>query len=176
MNDLYLEQLDVKTTFLHGELEEQIYIKQPEEFIIEEKEDHVFLLKKSLYDLKQSPRKWYKQFDSFMTGREYSRSKRDSCVYFKKLDKGSFIYLLLDVDDILIAFSNIVEINKLKTLFKSEFEMKNLGATKKILGMEIKRDNKSGLLHLTQEKHIEKILKRFGMTNAKSVSTPYCCW
>ena len=71
--DLQLEQLDVKTTFLHGELEEQIYMHQPEGFIISGKEYHVCLLKKSLYGLKkslyglkQSPRKWYKRFDTFI--------------------------------------------------------------------------------------------------------------
>ncbi|KAL3514410.1 hypothetical protein ACH5RR_027127 [Cinchona calisaya] len=140
MYDLELEQLDVKTTFLHGELEEQIYMKQPEGFKIEEKEDHVCLLKKSLYGLKQSPRQWYKRFDSFMLGHGYSRSMYDSCVYFQKLTDGSFIYLLLYVDDMLIVAKNLIEIYTLKSQLNSEFEMKDLGAVKKILGMEIKRD------------------------------------
>lgn len=82
MHDLKLEQLDVKTTFLRGELEEQIHMHQPEGFKIEGKEDHVCLLKKFLYGLKQSPRQWYKRFDSFMLGHGYSRSMYDSCFYF----------------------------------------------------------------------------------------------
>ena len=86
-----------------------------------------------------------------MTGHGYSRSKYDSCMYFRKLVNGSFIYLLLYVDDMLIAFSDIVEINKLKAFLKGEFDMKDLGAVKKILGMKIKRNRKSGLLHLTRE-------------------------
>ncbi|KAK3006259.1 hypothetical protein RJ639_016885 [Escallonia herrerae] len=64
--DLELEQLDVKITFLHCELEEQIFMPQPKGFVILDKEDHVFLLKKSLYGLKQSPMQWYKRFDTFM--------------------------------------------------------------------------------------------------------------
>jgi len=132
--DLELEQLDVKTTFLHGDLEEQIYMKQPKGFIVEGKEDHACLLKKSLYDIKQSPRQWYKRFDSFTIGHNYSRSNYDSCVYHKKLQDGTFVYLLLYVDDMLIASKSISEINKLKTLLNNEFEMKNLGAAKKILG------------------------------------------
>jgi len=69
--DLELKQLDVKTTFLHDDLEEQIYMKQPEGFVVEGKEDHACLLKKSLYGLKQSPRQWYKIFNSFMIGHNY---------------------------------------------------------------------------------------------------------
>ncbi|KAG8502420.1 hypothetical protein CXB51_000378 [Gossypium anomalum] len=98
MHDLELEQLDVKTVFLYGELEEDIYMQQPEDFTLLEKEDYVCLLKKSLYSLKQSPRQWYKRFDSFMTPNDFKRSSFDSCVYFKKNSDSSFVYLLLYVD------------------------------------------------------------------------------
>ena len=66
MHDLEFEQLDVKTVFLHGELEEEIYMDQPEGFVVPGKENYVYKLKRSLYGLKQSPRQWYKRFDSFM--------------------------------------------------------------------------------------------------------------
>ena len=172
MYDLELEQLDVKTAFLHGELEEQIYMEQPHGFEVDGKEDHVCLLKKSLYGLKQSSRQWYKRFDSFMLGHGYTRSMYDSCVYFRKLTDGSFVYLLLYVDDMLIATKNLSEIHTLKMQLSSEFEMKDLGATKKILGMEIKRDRGVGKLFLTQKNYLKKVLERFGMKNAKPVSTP----
>ena len=113
--NLDLEQLYVKTAFLHGKLEEQIYLNQPEEFIILEKEDHVCLLKKSLYGLKQSLKKWYKRFDTFIIGNGYHKSEYDNYVYHKELFDGSFIYLLLYVDDMLISYKNMFEINKLKT-------------------------------------------------------------
>ncbi|KAG8498620.1 hypothetical protein CXB51_005202 [Gossypium anomalum] len=87
MYDLELKQLDVKTTFLHGELEENIYMQQPKGFIISEKKDYVCLLKKSLYGLKQSPRQWYKS-------------------------DGSFVYVLLYVDDMLIVAKDEGEIRK----------------------------------------------------------------
>ena len=80
--DLELEQMDVKTTFLHGELE-KIYTKQPEGYIQEGKENKMCFLKKSLYGLKQSPRQWYKRFKSFMIKAKYNRCEHDSCVYFK---------------------------------------------------------------------------------------------
>ena len=90
-------------------------------------------LKRSLYGLKQSPRQWYKLFDQFMIGQRYKICKFDNCVYFLRLHDDSFIYLLLYVDDMLIASKNVKEIEKLKTKLNQEFEMKDLGETKKIL-------------------------------------------
>ena len=81
--DLELEQIDVKTSFVHDELEEKIYMKQFEGYIQENKENKVYLLKKFLYGLNQSLRQWYKQFDSFMIKTRYNRCEYDSCVYFK---------------------------------------------------------------------------------------------
>ena len=78
-------------------------MQQLKGFIVLRKENCVCLLKKSLYDLKQSPRHWYKRFDSFMTTHDFKRSNYDSCVYFKRSDDGSFVYLLLYVNDMLIV-------------------------------------------------------------------------
>ncbi|XXG70306.1 hypothetical protein AAC387_Pa06g3094 [Persea americana] len=170
--NLELEQLDVKTVFLHGELDKQIYMHQPEGFEIHGKEDHICLLKKSLYGLKQSPRQWYKRFDTFMVGNGYCRSAYDNCVYHKKHSNGSYVYLLLYVDDMLIAAKDMSEINGLKTQLSGEFEMKDLGAVKKILGMEIQRDRKAGKLSLSQKGYLEKVMERFGMQSSKPVNTP----
>ncbi|KAG8473612.1 hypothetical protein CXB51_036051 [Gossypium anomalum] len=171
MHDLELEQLDVKTVFLHGELEEDIYMQQPEGFIVSEKENYVYLLKKSLYSLKQSPRQWYKRFDSFMTSHDFKRNSFESCVYFKKNSDGSFVYLLLYADDMLIAAKDKGKIRKVKDQLSEEFEMKDLGPTKKILGIEILRDRKSSKLYLSQKGYIEKVLCRFNIQSAKPVST-----
>ncbi|KAJ4729013.1 Retrovirus-related Pol polyprotein from transposon TNT 1-94 [Melia azedarach] len=124
--DLELEQLDVKTAFLHGELEEEIYITQPDGFQVPGKEDYVCKLKKSLYGLKQSPRQWYKRFDSYMIEIGYTRSPYDCCVYYSKATNGSLIYLVLYVDDMLIAAENKSDVQKLKDLLSVEFEMKDL--------------------------------------------------
>jgi hypothetical protein len=147
--DYELEQLVVKTVFLHRELEENIYMNQPEGFVIPRKENLVCRLKKSLYGWKQSPRQWYKRFDSFMLSHGFKRFDYDSCVYLKIVN-GSTIYLLLYVDDMLIAAKEKLEIAKLNAQLSKEFEMKDLGATKKILGMQITRDRKSGKLYLSQ--------------------------
>ena len=102
----------------------------------------------------------------------YSRTDFDACVYFRRLPDNSFIYLLLYVDDMLIAAKSMIEINKLKTRLSGEFEMKNLGAARKILGMEIRRDRKAGKLFLSQKSYLEKVVEKFGMQYAKPVSVP----
>jgi hypothetical protein len=172
VEDLHLEQLDVKTTFLHGDLEEEIYMQQPQGYEVKGKENLVCRLKKRLYGLKQAPRQWYLKFDRFMTEQGYSRCHSDHCVYFKRLENGSYIILLLYVDDMLVAGSNMQDINVLKKKLANSFAMKDLGAAKKILGMRITRDRKNRKLTLSQGEYIEKVLERFRMQNAKPVSTP----
>ncbi|KAL4304503.1 hypothetical protein GQ457_10G014750 [Hibiscus cannabinus] len=152
--------------------EEQIYMQQPEGFTQSGDEHLVCKLKKSLYGLKQSPRQWYKRFDSYMIQIGYKRCEYDCCVYVKSLDDGSFIFLLLYVDDMLIVAKNMHDVVGLKALLSQEFDMKDLGAAKKILGMEIHRDRSSRKLWLSQQSYVEKVLDRFGMSNAKPVSTP----
>lgn len=129
-------------------------------------------LKKSLYGLKQSPRQWNKRFDSFMIKIGFTPCEHDCCVYVKRLDDDSYIYLLLYVDDMLIAAKRKVEINKIKDLLSKEFDMKDLGIARKILGMEICRDRTAGKLWLSQKDYVVKLLEWFGMVNAKQVSTP----
>ena len=171
--DMELVQMDVKTAFLHGDLEEEIYITQPYGFKVAGKENWACKLNKSLYGLKQSPRQRYKRFDQFMIGQNYTRSSFDHCVYFRKLQDGSFIYLLLYVNDMLIASRNQGEICRFKAQLSKEFEMKDLGELKKILGMEIARDRQRGTLCLTQNRYLKKVLQRFGMSEkTKPVSTP----
>ena len=113
---------------------------QPEGYKVAGNEDWVCKLSKLLYGLQQSSRQWYKQFDKFMKGQKYKRSKYNHCVYLHNLPDGSYIYLLLYLDDMLIAAKSQVEIDRLKAQMSKEFEMKDLGEAKKILGMEISRD------------------------------------
>ena len=121
--DYELEQLDVKIAFLHEELEEDIYMQQPEGFTVSCKEDCVCLLKKPLYGLKQSPRQLYKRFDSFMISHDFKRDSFDSCVYFKQCNDESFLYMLLYVDDMLIATRSKENIRSVKAQLNNEFEM-----------------------------------------------------
>lgn len=165
--DLELEQLDVKTAFLHGDLDEAIFMEQPQGFAQNRNKRFVCKLRKSLYGLRQSPRQWYKKFDSFMVGQNFTRSKYDHCVYFKKLENDMFIILVLDVDDMLVASKSMFEINRLKAQLARAFDMKDLGAANQILGMQIHRDGKNGKLWLSQKKYVEKILQRLNMNKVK---------
>jgi hypothetical protein len=106
-----------------------------------------------------------------MTEQGYSRCHSDHCVYFKRLENGSYTILLLYVYDMLVAGSNMQDINVLKKKLSNSFAMKDLGVAKKILGMRITRDKKNHKLALSRGDYIEKVLERFRMKNAKPVST-----
>ncbi|GJU83864.1 retrovirus-related pol polyprotein from transposon TNT 1-94 [Tanacetum coccineum] len=166
--DLHQEQLDVKTDFLHGYLDEYIYMTQPEGFQSAGKEENlVCKLKKSLYGLKQAPRQWYLKFDSFIHRTRYKRCAMDNCFYLKKFGS-SLVILLLYVDDMLVAGSDMAEIKKIKRQLSQEFKMKDLGYTKQILGMNIIRDKTNGSLRISQEKYIDKVLEKFNMKDAEA--------
>ena len=138
--DLHLEQLDMKTAFLHEKLEEEIYILQPEGFVERGKENLVCRLNKFLYGLKQAPMCWYKRFDSFITSLGYNILSLDHCAYYKRFEVNDFIILLLYVDDMLVAGPNKDRIQELKAQLTRGFEMKDLGPVNKIVRMQIHRD------------------------------------
>ena len=170
--NLELDQLDVKTAFLYGDLDEEIFMEQPEGFKVKRKENMVCKLKKSLYELKQVPRQRYKKFDSCMMSQEYKSTFVDPCVYVRKFPDDKFIILLLYFDDMLIVGQDVFIIQKLKMELSKTFYMKDLGSAKCILGMEILRDRKASKLWLSQERYIERMLEMFNMKNSKPVSTP----
>jgi len=170
--DLEVEQMDVKTAFLHGELEEEIYMEQPKGFAAKGEKNLVCKLKKSLYGLKQAPRQWYKKFDSFMGEHCYATTSCDHCVFIKRFSGDDFIILLLYVDDMLIVGRSTSRIEELKNNLGKTFAMKDLGPAKQILGIRIRRDRKAKKLWMSQEGYIEKVLQRFSMDKAKMISTP----
>ncbi|CAM8937160.1 unnamed protein product [Rhodiola kirilowii] len=124
MYDLELEQLDVKTAFLHWELDEKIYMEQPQGFVDKRNEDKVCFLQKSLYGLKQSRRLWYIRFDTYVLKLGFVRSVYDACFYFALTD-GDPVYILLYVDDIPLISKSKEKISKLKKDLSDEFDMKD---------------------------------------------------
>eukprot|EP00253_Pinus_taeda_P024734 PITA_24734 len=163
--------MDVKATFLHGDLEEEICMKQLEGFAVKGKKELVCKLKKSLYGLKQSLRMWYQKFDTFIWGLGFTIRKADHCVYFKLIGD-HVIYLVLHVDDILLVVNDKEIIQDLKTQLSSKFDMKDLSAANYILGMEIKQDQAKRKLLLNQRKYVETILQRFSMQDSKPMKVP----
>ena len=170
--DMELVQMDVKTTFLHGDLHEELYMRQPEGFVVTCKEHLVCKLRKSLYGLKQAPREWYYKFHTFMLSQGYKRSNIDHCLYTKRATDGSLLILILYVDDMLLAGQHSDELAALQSKLNDTFDMKDLGDANHILGMRIKRDRSKRLLYLSQTEYIAKVLKRFNMEEGKALTTP----
>jgi len=146
-----------KLPFFMAILKRKINMSQPTGFKTTRKEHMICKSKKSLYGLKQSPKQWYKRFDSFVWGKRYTRKHYDSCVYYNKLPSRKYIYLLLYVDDMLIASKSRSAIDKMKDL-SFKFEMKDLGKAKKMLDMEIEWDQKDDKVSLAQKRYLKKIL------------------
>lgn len=161
--------LDVKTAFLHGDLEEEIYLSTPDG--IKAREGMAYKLLKSLYGLKQAPRCWNDKFNKFLLSIGFKRSKHDSCLYTKFDDKREDVLIvIMYVDDLLIAGSKLQAIEKLKKDLSVRFEMSDCGVLKYFLGIKIEYE--TGCLKLSQEASIEKVLNKFGMLECNSVKSP----
>ncbi|CAM8986467.1 unnamed protein product [Rhodiola kirilowii] len=125
-------------------------MSQPVGFEDSSKPNYVCLLKKSIYCLKQSPRQWNIKFNECMLSLGFIRSKYDTCLYLKRPKSGLCLYLLLYVDDILIMSNAESEIEKIKKELSMNIDMKDLGNTKKILGINIIRDRPNKRMILSQ--------------------------
>ena len=168
--NLELHQMDVKTAFLNGDLEEEVYMEQPEGFIKENENKLVCKLKKSIYGLKQASRQWYLKFNRIITSFGFTENTVDHCIYLK-VSGSRFMILVLYVDDILLASNDLGMIYETKKYLKNNFDMKDMGEATFVIGIEIYRDRSRGLLELSQEAYIKNVLKRFRMEwcNAQNV-------
>ena len=162
--------MDVKTAFLNGELDEEIYMEQPEGFVVKGQERKVCKLIKSLYGLKQALKQWHEKFDMTLLSNGFTINECDKCIYVKGY-KDAYVIICLYVDDMLILGTNKDVINQTKKMLKSCFDMKDLGLVDVILGVRIKRSSEGYIL--TQSHYIEKVLKKFGHFNDKPVVTPF---
>jgi hypothetical protein len=171
IHNLVVHQMDVKTAFLNGDLEEEIYMDQPEGFVVHGKENKVCRLVKSLYGLKQAPKQWHEKFDKVMLLDGYKVNGSDKCVYTKFDDNLCGVIVCLYVDDMLILGTNIDVVNDTKQFLSSKFDMKDLGEADLILGIKLTK-LKNGF-RMSQEHFVEKILRKFDFYDSKPVSTPY---
>ena len=174
--DWEVHQMDVKTAFLQGDLDEEIYMKQPDGYVDKEKPNHVCKLKKSIYGLKQAARCWNFAIDSFLKSNGYKNSGADSCLYVKSVKQSNgkvdFIILALYVDDILLFSNNIDMLTKEKILLARRFKVEDLDEVHYVLGMSVERNRNSRTLSISQPKYLEGILKRANMDKCKPVTTP----
>ncbi|GJV00811.1 zinc finger, CCHC-type containing protein [Tanacetum coccineum] len=170
IHNLVIHQMDVKTAFLNGDLDEEVYMKQPEGFVMPGNEHKVCKLVKSLYGLKQAPKQWHQKFDEVVLSSGFHLNQSDKCVYSKFDNSGKGVIICLYVDDMLIFGTDQNQVDKTKKFLSSRFSMKDMGEADIILGIKIKRENKG--IVITQSHYIEKILKKFNREDCSPVSTP----
>ena len=160
--DYEIWQMDVKTTFLNGSLEEDIYMQQSEGFIPRGQEHMACKLKRSIYGLKQASRTWNIRFDQAITLYSFEKIPDEPCVY-KRIQGTKVVFLVLYADDILLIGNDIEVLSSVKGWLQKNFDMKDLGEVNYILGIKLLRDRKNKALALSQALYIDKILARFSM-------------
>lgn len=165
--DYFVKHYDIKSAFLNGELQEEIYLRQPPGF---ERGNSVLRLKKSLYGLKQAARAWNLALHGVLLECGSVQSENDKCLYRIKNGK-EILYILVHVDDILIAGNSNRLANQVSKQINSKFELKDLGLVRHYLGIDVKR-NVDGSYSIGQSRYIEKIVGEAGLTNAKISKFP----
>ena len=167
--NMFIHQMDVVTAFLNGTLDEDIYMEQPEGYVVPGKENLVCHLKKSLYGLKQSPRCWNKSFKEFMISQGFQQSAADPCVFIRNVN-GQLAIVAVHVDDLILLTETEQEMIDLKASLAARFKMKDMGKLHYCLGVNIK--TMDGVLQMSQEQYIKKILNKYKLQDCKPVSTP----
>jgi len=164
-----LHQLDINNAFLHGSLEEEVYIIPPEGYA--KAKGKVCKLNKALYGLKQASRQWNKEFTQFLTSNDFLKSKNDYSLFTKgELQSGTFLAVLVYVDDVLITREDEEGIKNLKNKLHHAFTIKDLGLMRYFLGIEVSRTTEGTTLH--QRKYIFDILQDIGFSACKPASSP----
>nr|CAE04463.2 OSJNBa0029L02.4 [Oryza sativa Japonica Group] len=164
--DYEIWQMDVKTAFLNGNLDEDVYMTQPKGFVDPQSAKKICKLQKSIYGLKQASRSWNIRFDEVVKASGFVKNEEEPCVY-KKINRSALGFLILYVDDILLIGNDIPMLKSAKTSLKNSFSMKDLGEATYILGIRIYRDRSKRLIGLSQSTYINKMLKRFNMQDSK---------
>ena len=150
-----VHQMDVKTAFLNGDLDDEVYMKQPEGFVLPINEKKVCKLVKSLYGLKQASKQWHEKFDLIILSDSFVHNSSDKCMY-SKFTKEYEVIVCLYVDDMLIFGTNMKGVCETKKYLSSMFQMKDLNEVDTILGIKIKRHSKD--FALCQSNYVEKVL------------------
>ncbi|WJZ84417.1 hypothetical protein VitviT2T_004022 [Vitis vinifera] len=167
--DWPFHQLDVKNAFLHGDLEEEIYMDLPPGYTATPEAKIACRLQRALYGLKQSPRAWFGRFSSAMRKYGFQQSNSDHTLFLKH-QVGKITALIVYVDDMIITGDDVEEISKLQEQLSTKFEMKNLGGLKYFLGIEVARSRQG--IFLSQKKYILDLLAEVGLLGCKPVDIP----
>ena len=163
-HDFLIHQMDVETAFLNGKLNEEIYMQQLEGYVKPGEEHLVCKLERSLYGLKQSSRCWNKTFRESVEKVGFTQASADPCVFIRKKDM--FTIIAIHVDDLMILAEDILEMQRLKDSLKVQFKMKDMGELHYYVGVSIFQDKEREQVYLHQGQYVEKMLKKFGQTDA----------
>ncbi|KAM1111108.1 hypothetical protein ACFX13_010490 [Malus domestica] len=165
-----LFQLDVKSAFLNGVLEEEVYVEQPEGFELANAGHKVYKLRKALYGLKQAPRAWYSEIDAYLSLCKFKRSTSEATLYTRSDDEGGLIIVSIYVDDIIYTGSSDKMLSEFKKEMMERYEMSDLGLLHHFLGMGILQTDQGVFIH--QSKYAKSLLVKFGLEDCKPVSIP----
>jgi hypothetical protein len=168
LKNWYVFQLDVKSAFLHGELDEDIYVEQPLGY--QKDRNKVYKLKKSLYGLKQAPRAWYSKIEAYFCHEGFLKCPHEHTLFVKYFTDNKVLIVSLYVDDLIFTGNDEKVFADFKHSMKNNFAMTDLGRMKYFLGVEVKQDEKG--IYINQQKYALEILKRFGLSECNSVCNP----
>ncbi|GJU75709.1 retrovirus-related pol polyprotein from transposon TNT 1-94 [Tanacetum coccineum] len=167
--DFKLFQMDVKSAFLNGFINEEVYVAQPLGFIDFAKPNHVYRLKKALYGLKQAPKAWYDRLKAFLIKHDYTMGMVDNTLFTKKKDP-NLIIVQIYVDDIIFGSTCQEMCDDFAKIMHDEFEMSMMGELNFFLGLQIKQLEDG--IFFNQSKYIKEMLKKFGLEDSKPMKTP----
>ncbi|KAJ4751816.1 polyprotein [Rhynchospora pubera] len=166
----HVYQFDVKSAFLNGDLMEEVYVEQPEGFMVEGKENWVYKLNKALYGLKQAPRAWYSRIDSHFLKHGFERSQNEPNLYVKRKGNEGLLVVCLYVDDMMYMGTSEEMILQFKQCMLQQFEMTDLGKMHYFLGLEVEQEE--GSIFISQRKYAADLLEKFGLKGCNSASIP----
>ena len=162
-------QMDVKSAFLNGELEEEVFVEQPPSFVDPRFPNHVYRLDKALYGLKQAPRAWYETLAQFLLESGFTRGTIDKTLFY--INNGNdLLPVQIYVDDIIFGSTNDKLCQKFSKLMQSRYQMSMMGELSYFLGLQVKQTDDG--IFINQSKYTKNLLKRFNMLDSSSASTP----
>lgn len=163
-------QLDVKSTFLHGKLTENVYVEQPRGYEIKNEEHKVYKFNKALYGLKQTPRAWFNRIESYFRKKGFGKEDNEQTLFTKVNKQGKHLIISLYVDDLIYTGDDENMMVEFKESVMKEFDMTNLGKMKCFLSIEVVQFD--GGIFISQAKYVMEVLRRFGMEHSNSVENP----
>ncbi|GJT55206.1 putative ribonuclease H-like domain-containing protein [Tanacetum coccineum] len=163
-------QMDVKSAFLYGEIDEEVYVTQPKGFEDPFYPKHVYRVVKALYGLHQAPRAWYARLSTFLLKHNYRRGTIDKTLFIKKNSR-DIILVQVYVDDIIFGSTNQTWCDEFEVLMKREFEMSAMGELTFFLGLQVKQQPDG--IFISQDKYVQDMLRRFDMESVRPATTPY---